>query len=82
MEQVRELAVGLYEGVDLSGGIEAPEDDTVIPGRQPELYEQWWFWLTVVGGAAVIAGAVTAGVVLSDTAQVPGGFTRWVGSLP
>ncbi|MFK7986552.1 MAG: PEGA domain-containing protein [Sandaracinaceae bacterium] len=82
MDTVREIAIALYEGVDLGGGIDAPEDDTNIPGRQPELYEQWWFWVTVIGGAAVVAGAIGAGVALSDGEQVPGGFLRIQGTLP
>ena len=85
MEQAAELAVQLYQGVDLGGGIEAPEDDTEILGPQPEVYEQWWFWLAAGGGAAVLAAGIIIGVVLAGEAnQGPGsGFFRFdFGRLP
>ncbi|MBZ0122081.1 MAG: PEGA domain-containing protein, partial [Sandaracinaceae bacterium] len=43
MEAARQLTVDLYSGVDLSGTIQVIEEDSGIR-RQPELYEQWWFW--------------------------------------
>ncbi len=82
MERARQLAIDLYEGVDMSGGIEAPEDALTLGRGTPELYEQWWFWTVVATGVAAIVGAVTAGVVLSGGETVPGGFLRLQGELP
>lgn len=80
MERARQMAVDLYEGVDLAGGIAAPDDSAVV--RQPELFEQWWFWTIVGGGVALVAVAIGVGVALGNTEQVPGGFVRWQGLLP
>jgi len=79
MDQAAEVAVELYQGVDLEGGIEAPEDTTEIVARQPEIYEQWWFWLATVGGAAVLAAGIIGGaVVAGDASQGPAdGFFRF-----
>lgn len=82
MEQARALAVQLYRGVDLSGGIEAPEDDTHIVGPQPELYEQWWFWAIVAGGVAAVAVGIGLGVALGGEQAVPSGFNRLSWDLP
>lgn len=80
IERTRQLAVELYEGVDLTGGIEAPEDPLI--GRQPELHEQWWFWTAIGGGVALIAGAIAIGVAVGDSQPIPSGFVRWGGQLP
>ncbi|MCB9598263.1 MAG: PEGA domain-containing protein [Sandaracinaceae bacterium] len=80
-----ELARQLYAGVDLEGGIEAPEDDTEIIGPQPEVYEQWWFWTAIAGGVVAVAIGIIAGVVVaSDSAQGPpdGLFRFELGRLP
>jgi hypothetical protein len=81
MERARQIAVELYRDVDLSGGIEAPVD-AARNGRQPELYEQWWFWTIIAGGAAVVAAAIGAGAAIGSSESVPGGFIRWQGTLP
>lgn len=80
IERARQLAADLYEGVDLSGGIEVPDDPRV--SLEPELYEQWWFWTAIGGGVALIAGAIAIGVAVGGAQQVPGGFIRWGGTLP
>lgn len=80
MERARQLATDLYAGVDLSGGIAAPDDPLV--GRQPELYEQWWFWTAIGAGVALIVGAIAIGVAVGGSQPVPGGFVRWGGTLP
>jgi hypothetical protein len=33
--------------------------------KKTPIYKKGWFWVAVIGGAAVVAGAVTAGVILS-----------------
>jgi tetratricopeptide (TPR) repeat protein len=33
--------------------------------REKPLYKKWWLWTAVVGGAVVVAGAITLGVVLA-----------------
>lgn len=82
MERARQLALDLYEGVDMSGGIEAPPDALTLGGRTPELYEQWWFWTVIGTGVAAIIGAIVAGVVVGGSDSVPGGFLRLQGDLP
>lgn len=82
MERARQLALDLYQGVDLTGGVEAPEDDTVIVGPQPEIYEQWWFWAAVIGGAALVAGGIGIGVGVAGETQIPAGVFRFSGDLP
>ena len=76
MEIARQLGVDLYEGVDLSGAVAAPEEalhDTVE--RRPELYEEWWFW-TVIGVAAVGIGVGVGVGVATSQPGVPDGWTR------
>jgi tetratricopeptide (TPR) repeat protein len=34
--------------------------------REPEVYETWWFWTVIVGVAALVAGGVAIGVVVSQ----------------
>lgn len=80
MERARQLALDLYAGVDLTGGIAAPVDERI--STQPELHEQWWFWTAIAGGVALIAGAIAIGVAVGTSEQVPGGFIRWGGTLP
>lgn len=66
MEHARRIALELYEGVDLTGGVEAPEDDPVVVHEpQPELYEQWWFWVATLGAAALVAGGIAIGVTVA-----------------
>jgi hypothetical protein len=85
MERARQVAIELYRGVDMSGGIEAPPDALTLGPEGPrpaELHEQWWFWTVIATGVAAIAGAVIAGVVLGGQETVPGGFLRLQGELP
>jgi len=83
MERAATAATELYQGVDLEGGIEAPHDDTRIVGPQPEIYEQWWFWTALIGGAAVVAGGIAAGVVIGgQSTGPPEGFFRFEAGSP
>lgn len=85
MDLAAELAGRLYEGVDLDGGIEAPEDATVIVEPQPEVYEQWWFWTAIGGGVAVVVAGIIIGVALAgDATQGPpdGQYRILFGRLP
>jgi hypothetical protein len=82
MERARQLAVELYQDVDLTGGIEAPDDPTSERVVQPELWEQWWFWVSVVGGALLVTGAITAGVLADSPDSAPAGFVRVQFDLP
>ncbi|MEM9192050.1 MAG: PEGA domain-containing protein [Myxococcota bacterium] len=72
---VTRLATELYEGVDLSGRVAAPDEETVDgPGS---IFEQWWFYTVV--GAVLVAGGVTLGVVLSQDSSdldLPDGVSR------
>lgn len=84
--EVAAATTRLYEGVDLHGGIEAPDDpdDPLIAGPQPEFYEQWWFWVAAVGGAVVVASAIAAGATIADQSSgPPAGVLRFdFGRLP
>ncbi|MDQ3033004.1 MAG: PEGA domain-containing protein [Myxococcota bacterium] len=82
MLTARQMSVDLYRGVDLGGAIAAPEEDGVAGGeRQPELWEQWWFWTVV--GVVVVAGGVGIGAgVATSGPGVPDGWTRIDGTLP
>jgi hypothetical protein len=82
MERARQVATDLYRGVDLSGGIEAPDDAPIGGTPEPPIWEQWWFWTAIAGGAVLIAGAIAAGVLLGGQENVPGGFVRAGGTLP
>lgn len=81
MLTARQMARDLYQGVDLRGALAAPEEDAGSGARQPELWEQWWFWTVV--GVVVVAGGVGIGAgVASTTPGVPDGWTRVDGTLP
>ncbi len=82
MERMRQLTAELYAGVDLSGGIAAPEDDTELVAPQPEIYEQWWFWTATGGGLVAIVVGVALGVAFGGQENVPDGFLRFSGDLP
>ncbi len=76
MEVARQLAIDLYDGVDLTGAIAIPEDalnDTIEV--RAELYEEWWFW-TAIGVAAVAIGVGVGIGVATAPAGVPDGWTR------
>lgn len=80
-ERARQMAIELYQGVDLQGGIDAPEDGVIARG-QAEIYEEWWFWTAIGGGVLLVVGAVVAGVLLGGAPNVPGGFWRAQGEIP
>lgn len=69
--RMEEETLSLYQGVDLSGGLEAPDDETVIAGPQPELYEQWWFWVAVIGGAALVGAGIGIGFAVEGSGRLP-----------
>jgi len=77
--QAQELVVALYEGVDLSGQIEAPDEGPNFEGTGSVL-TKWWFWTGI--GAAVIAVIVIAAVVASSgTEQLQEGWYLGTGSI-
>jgi hypothetical protein len=81
MEVARQLGIDIYQGVDLSGAVAAPEEalhDTVE--RRTELYEEWWFW-TIIGVAAVGIGVGIGVGVATSQPGVPDGWTRFDGQL-
>jgi hypothetical protein len=81
MLTARQMARELYQGVDLRGALAAPEEDVSVGDRQPELWEQWWFWTVV--GVVVVAGGVGIGAgVASSSPGIPDGWTRVDGTLP
>ena len=82
MERMRQLTAELYDGVDLGGGIAAPEDDTEIAGPQPEIWEQWWFWTAAGGGLVAIIAGIAIGVHFAGQENIPPGFLRASGTLP
>jgi len=63
------------EVVDQGGGTVATRGDAeaplrvVVPGPSGSILGKWWFW---TGAAAVVAGAVVLGVVLSSDGGGPG----------
>ncbi len=82
----RRLASQLYEGVDLSGSIAAPDQHGTPVVEQEStisvLLHSVWFWL---GAAAVVAAGIGIGVyALSHQGGpgVPQGWTRIDGALP
>jgi hypothetical protein len=81
MDVARQLGIDLYDGVDLSGAVAAPEEalhDTIE--RRPELYEEWWFW-TVIGVAVVGVGVGVGVGVATSQPGVPDGWTRLDGQF-
>ncbi len=81
MAAARELAIALYGGVDLAGTIAAPEEEEqIVVTREPELWEQWWFW-TAIGVVAASGVAIGIGVAATPPG-VPEGFTRFESNLP
>jgi hypothetical protein len=77
-ERTTALVAELYDHVDLTGNVEAPEDAAprVVERARP-LWQQWWFWTAI--GVVVVSGVVVAATV--DTSPtVPEGFTRFNGA--
>jgi hypothetical protein len=56
--QIEQLAADLYENVDLTGQIDAPDDGGT--GGGIVIWEQWWFY----AGIAAVIGATIAAIVL------------------
>jgi len=71
---VEQMAIELYEGVDIQGTIAAPVDDLDL-GESTPFWQKWWFW-TAVG--VVAASGVAAIFFLGQTEgpAVPEGWTR------
>jgi hypothetical protein len=85
MEIARDAAVRLYEGVDLSGAIDAPVDESGLPTtRQPEVWEQWWFWTAIGAGAVAVGVGVGVGVAASQSSEpaLPEGWVRFDARFP
>lgn len=85
MEVARDAAVRLYEGVDLSGAIDAPVDENGLPTtRTPEVWEQWWFWTAIGAGAVAIGVGVGVGVAATQSSEpaLPEGWVRFDARFP
>ena len=85
IDLMRQLVVDLYSDVDLSGALVAPEEGPQIAGPQPELYEQWWFWTAILGGAALVGLVIGLGVEFGTNSGLPApmvGTIRFQGLLP
>lgn len=69
----------LYDDVDLSGNVEAPEDEAPrVVGPARPLWAQWWFWTAI--GVVLVSGIVVALTIDTDP-EVPQGFTRFDGTV-
>jgi hypothetical protein len=77
VEEIERVAFALYDGVDLTGAVRAPD---VLTGAEPapSVLEQWWFW---VGVGAVVASGIVAASVLATDDGVPDGWTRLEGTI-
>lgn len=56
------LKITLVEGTD-------PAELPTLSDQKSPIYKKWWFWVAIGGAAAAVAGAATAGTVV--TAQGP-----------
>ena len=75
--QVQQLAIDLYEGVDLSGAVVV--DEIPEPEHRAEAWEEWWFWTSIGVAAVAIGVGVGFGVQYEQDqrrGQLPDG---WVG---
>lgn len=78
--RAREMVRSLYEGVDLSGAVEAPDEGPQVE-QSPEIWEQWWFWTAV--GVVLVSGGIVIGVAASSNGQsLPQGWTQVNGTTP
>lgn len=77
-DRVETLTGELYARVDLSGAIQAPDDDR--NRRATPLWGEWWFWTAI--GVVVVSAVVITGVILSSGSDIPSGWTRFDGQLP
>jgi hypothetical protein len=73
MVMAEELVQELYEGVDLSGTVEAPEQELVVDEPSP-VWQQWWFWTAI--GVVVVSGVVALSVLPGEGDGPQEGFTR------
>jgi hypothetical protein len=73
------LLAELYDDVDLSGNVAAPEDAAprVVEPARP-LWQQWWFWTAI--GVVLVSGTVVA-LTVDTSPTVPQGFTRFNGAI-
>ena len=62
----QQVSVTLQPGSD-------PVGVMVVEKNATPIYKKWWFW-TLIGGAAVVAGGVTAGIILGTREVVPNGM--------
>ncbi len=70
--RAQEMVAALYEGVDLSGRVEAPDEGPDF-GESVPVWQRWWFW---TGVGAVVVGAIVVGAVLAASGgeSLPPGF--------
>jgi hypothetical protein len=76
-EASAQLARDLYDGVDLSGAVEAPDDRPDFDSTS--IFETWWFWTAV--GVVLVSGVVVATQVGGGEPGIPSGFTRLSGQV-
>ena len=77
--EAEELIAELYDGVDLSGVVAAPDLGPEIEDNDP-IYVKWWFWTAiavVVGGGIAIGAAVASG----GGEQLPNGWYSVTGAI-
>jgi hypothetical protein len=69
----QQAKVDVYEGktARLALQLIAGSDQPVAAPAEKPIYKKWWFWVAI-GGAAVAAAAITAGLVVG-TQQAPSG---------
>lgn len=73
MVLAEDLVRDLYEGIDLTGAVEAPEQELVVDEPSP-FWQQWWFWTAI--GVVIVSGVVVLSVAGGDDGGPPEGFTR------
>ncbi len=75
--EVQRIAAELYDGVDRSGNVAAPEVE--VPTEEFVLWEQWWFWSAL---AVLVGSATVAGIALQpDAPDVPPNVLRFEGVI-
>jgi hypothetical protein len=67
------MVAQLYEGVDLSGRVEAPDEGPDF-GESTPFWKTWWFWTAV--GVLVVGGAIVIGVAAASGGEqlMPGWY--------
>lgn len=79
VDEAEAMAAELYDGVDLSGLVEAPDQGPDIEDND-SIFVKWWFWTAVavvIGGAIAIGAAVASG----GGEQLPAGWYSATGSI-